>query len=43
MKILTSNTDNYKDSALIISNNNNNNYNRIITVKLLKGDQERKK
>ena len=43
MKILTCNTGNYQDSALMTSNNNNHKHNKTITIKHTKKDQERKK
>ena len=43
MAILISNTGNNSDSISIINNNNRSNYNKTMTIKLLKRDQERKK
>ena len=43
MAILTSNTGNYSDNITITNNNNNSKYNKIMTIKHTKKDQERKK
>ena len=39
----TSNSGNDDDNPLITNNNNNNNYNKTVTIKPIKRDQERKK